>query len=155
MGNDELIYFKGPIFLLSFPSHYHWNLTFETPTVSTSNSTTSFPNNAFSLNQITLLSPCVSFIYICVCAHTHIYIHSTYICHQPLTDKQKCWFIFLTDFKNFSNLLAHIQDCSRVRRLLLNRSSQSVCWWRRKVLDLPTKKPIYPQYLKWQQVKFP
>lgn len=87
MGNDELIYFKGAIFLLSFPSHYHWNLTFETPTVSTSNSTTSLPNNAFSLNQITLLSPCVSFIYICVCAHTYIYTVHIYAINLLLTNK--------------------------------------------------------------------
>lgn len=68
---------KEPFFFFPFPFHYHWNLTFETPTVSTSNSTTFLPNNAFSLNQITLLSPmCVMYLYMCMWAHTHTHTHT-------------------------------------------------------------------------------
>lgn len=65
---------KDPFFFFPFPFHHHWNLTSETPTESTSNSTAFLPNDAFSLNQTTLLSP-MRAVHLLVCTHTRTRTH--------------------------------------------------------------------------------
>lgn len=119
---------KGAVCLFSLPSHYHRGVTFETPTVSTSNSTT------FLLNAPLVLAkhPCslrrFSCIYICVC------IRAPTISFWP-TNK-KCWFIFLAAFKKDSNPISHVQDCVadfiNAHRVLVGEDRK---FWIEQVLD--------------------
>lgn len=77
MMNWYLLKVKDPFFFFPFPFHYHWNLTFETPTESTSNSTAFLPNDAFSLNQITLLSRmCAVYLHVCTRTRTRAHTHT-------------------------------------------------------------------------------